>query len=178
MNPSPGEVWALDKSLLIFKRVPFVKWTSWPVVISCLRLLGYSEGPHVMLNPCDHYPFSFFFPKKIQLLSSSIKLTVVLSKRHQNSHSSPWKEGRRLVFRKTCEVLTQEYSDIHSMTNPRFLPEPFFFFKRDLKISTPIMRLYPQLTSGQILFSASSNWEFFMVKDKKNQEAGKTSLRN
>lgn len=33
----PGEVWALDKSLLIFKRLPFVKWTIWPVVISCLK---------------------------------------------------------------------------------------------------------------------------------------------
>ena len=53
------------------------------------------------------------------------------------------------------------------MTNPLFLPEHFFFFlKRDLKISTPIMRLYSQLTSGQILFSALSNWEFFMAKDK------------
>ena len=28
------------------------------------------------------------------------------------------------------------------------------------------MRLYSQLTSGQILFSALSNWEFFMAKDK------------
>lgn len=31
------------------------------------------------------------------------------------------------------------------------------------------MRLYSQLTSGQILFSASSNWKFFMVKDKKTR---------
>lgn len=43
------------------------------------RLLGYSEFPHVMLNPCDHYPFAFFFFFN-QLLSSSIKLIVVLSK--------------------------------------------------------------------------------------------------
>lgn len=40
------------------------------------------------------------------------------------------------------------------------------------------MRLYSQLTSGQILFSALSNWEFFMVKDKKKKKAGKTSLEN
>lgn len=32
------------------------------------------------------------------------------------------------------------------------------------------MRLYSQLTSGQILFSALSNWEFFMVKDKKKKK--------
>ena len=31
------------------------------------------------------------------------------------------------------------------------------------------MRLYSQLTSGQILFSALSNWEFFMVKDKRTR---------
>lgn len=31
------------------------------------------------------------------------------------------------------------------------------------------MRLHCQFTSGQILFSASSNWEFFMVMDKKTR---------
>lgn len=42
-------------------------------------LLGYSEFPHVMLNPCDYFPFFLFFFLN-QLLSSSIKLIVVLSK--------------------------------------------------------------------------------------------------
>lgn len=39
------------------------------------------------------------------------------------------------------------------------------------------MRLYSQLTSGQILFSALSNWEFFMVKDKKKKKGWKNLLR-
>lgn len=39
------------------------------------------------------------------------------------------------------------------------------------------MRLYSQLTSGQILFSALSNWEFFMVKDKKKKRGWKNLLR-
>lgn len=39
------------------------------------------------------------------------------------------------------------------------------------------MRLYSQPTSGQILFSALSNWEFFMVKDKKKKRGWKNLLR-
>ena len=113
---------------------------------------------------------SFFFFFLNQRLSSSIELIVVLSKGIKIATTLPEKKkkGRRLVFRKRCKVLTLEYSNRYSFHDKSsFSPRAFFFFlKRDLKISTPIMRLYSQLTSGQILFSALSNWEFFMAKDK------------
>ena len=65
-------------------------------------------------------------------------------------------------------MLTQIFilGQILPFSQSLFFHFSFLDFKRDLKISTPIMRLYSQLSSGQILFSAWSHWEFFMVKDK------------
>lgn len=112
------------------------------------------------------WPLSFsFFLKKTNAKQLN-QITCGAFKRHQNSHDFPPKRKALLFSGKDVKSTESTQTDIHSMTNPPF-SQSIFFFKRDLKISTPIMRLYSQLTSGQILFSALSNWEFFMAKDKK-----------